>query len=60
MGKPLSVAFEEMERVIRYCRFYAKNGEKFLEPQYVEAEAEKAYIRFEPVGTVFCKYLLLS
>lgn len=52
MGKPVSAAMAETEKCARVCRFYAGEGEKFLAPAQVETEAERAFVRFDPLGPV--------
>jgi succinate-semialdehyde dehydrogenase/glutarate-semialdehyde dehydrogenase len=52
MGKLLRGSIDEIEKCARGCRFYAKNGEKFLAEQVVSSAARQSYIRYEPLGAV--------
>ena len=53
MGKPITEAESEIERCASLADYYAKNGERFLEQEVVEAEEyAKSYVRFDPLGIV--------
>src|SRR6266566_2060758 len=52
MGKLLRAAVEEIEKCARGCRFYAENGERFLEDEAAETDAVESYVEYEPLGPV--------
>src|SRR5689334_13203202 len=52
MGKLLRASSEEIEKCARVCRFYAENGERFLEDEVAQTQAGRSFIRYEPLGMV--------
>ena len=52
MGKPLKAAIAEAEKCAWVCRYYAENAQHHLAQQIVETNAQKSYVRFEPLGPV--------
>jgi len=52
MGKLFRAAQEEIVKCIRGCRFYAENGERFLEDETAQTDAARSYVRYEPLGAV--------
>jgi succinate-semialdehyde dehydrogenase/glutarate-semialdehyde dehydrogenase len=52
MGKLFRAALEEVEKCARACRFYAENGERFLEDVAAQTDAARSYVRYEPLGPV--------
>src|SRR5438093_6940855 len=52
MGKLFRAALEEIEKCARACRFYAENGERFLEDEVAQTNAARSYVRYEPLGPV--------
>jgi len=52
MGKLFRAAQEEIAKCIRGCRFYAENGERFLEDETAQTDAARSYVRYEPLGAV--------
>jgi succinate-semialdehyde dehydrogenase/glutarate-semialdehyde dehydrogenase len=52
MGKPLNAAIQEAEKCAWVCRYYAENAEKFLADEQVDSNANRSYIRYQPVGPV--------
>jgi len=52
MGKLFRAALEEIEKCARACRFYAENGERFLEDEVAQTDAASSYVRYEPLGPV--------
>jgi succinate-semialdehyde dehydrogenase / glutarate-semialdehyde dehydrogenase len=52
MGKLFRAAVEEIEKCARGCRFYAENGERFLEDDPAQTDAARSYVRYEPLGPV--------
>ena len=52
MGKPLKQSIAEVEKSATLVDYYAENLKKFLEPEIVKTESEKAMVTFEPLGIV--------
>lgn len=54
MGKPIKESIPEVEKCAWVLEYFAENTERFLEPEIVETDAQKAYVSFEPRGTILC------
>ena len=52
MGKPVFLSNFEIEKCIWVCNYYAENAEKFLENEYVKTDADKSFVRFNPLGVI--------
>jgi|SRR5690554_1546088 len=52
VGKPISQAIAEIEKCAWVCEYYAENAEKFLQDEVVATDADKSYVRYEPLGVV--------
>ncbi|MCC5944638.1 MAG: NAD-dependent succinate-semialdehyde dehydrogenase [Bernardetiaceae bacterium] len=52
MGKPVSEARAEISKCAWLCEYYAEHATKFLKPETVELEVNKAYVQFDPIGGV--------
>ncbi|MEW6722110.1 MAG: NAD-dependent succinate-semialdehyde dehydrogenase [Candidatus Micrarchaeota archaeon] len=52
MGKPVSQSVPEVEKCAWACEYYAENAEKFLADEPVRTESGKAYVMFQPLGTI--------
>ncbi len=52
MGKPLKAAVAEAEKCAWVCRYYAENAEHHLGDQFIETNAKKSYVHFQPLGPV--------
>src|SRR2546430_967891 len=52
MGKPIKAAIAEVTKCALVCRYYADNAQKFLSDEPVKTEAERTFIRYEPIGPV--------
>src|SRR4029078_9162472 len=52
MGKPLKAAVAEAEKCAWVCRYYADNAQHHLADQVVKTNAQKSYVRFQPLGPV--------
>ena len=52
MGKLFRAAQDEIAKCIRGCRFYAENGERFLEDEAAQTDAARSYVRYAPLGAV--------
>jgi succinate-semialdehyde dehydrogenase / glutarate-semialdehyde dehydrogenase len=52
MGKLFRASVEEIEKCARSCRFYAENGERFLEDEPAQTDAAESYVQYQPLGPV--------
>jgi succinate-semialdehyde dehydrogenase / glutarate-semialdehyde dehydrogenase len=52
MGKPILQSQTEIEKCIWVCEYYAKNGAKFLENEYIHTSENTSYVRCAPLGVV--------
>lgn len=52
MGKPLSQAKGEAEKCAWVCRHYAEHGADMISHKMVDTDAQRSYVRYEPLGTV--------
>lgn len=52
MGKPLAAAVAEAEKCAWACRYYAENAEQLLADEPVATDAERSWVRYEPLGPV--------
>jgi len=52
MGKLFRDSVAEIEKCARGCRFYAENGERFLEDEVAQTDAAKSYVEYQPLGPV--------
>lgn len=52
MGKPLSQSISEIEKCAWVCKYYAENGQRFLQEEVISTDARRSYVHFEPLGTV--------
>jgi succinate-semialdehyde dehydrogenase/glutarate-semialdehyde dehydrogenase len=52
MGKLFRAAKDEIAKCARACRFYAENGERFLEDEAAQTGAARSYVRYEALGPV--------
>lgn len=52
MGKPISQAVAEIEKCAWVCEYYATHAEKHLAPEKIETDAQKSYVRYEPLGVI--------
>src|SRR5438105_3595626 len=52
MGKPIKAAIAEVKKCALVCRYYADHAEKFLSDEDVKTEAERTFVRYEPLGPV--------
>jgi succinate-semialdehyde dehydrogenase/glutarate-semialdehyde dehydrogenase len=52
MGKPIKAAIAEAEKCAWVCRYYADNAQRHLADLSVETNAQKSYVRFQPIGPV--------
>ena len=52
MGKLVRDSVAEIEKCARGCRFYAENGERFLEDEPAQTDAAESYVQYQPLGPV--------
>ena len=52
MGKPISQSLAEVKKTLWLFDYYLENGKKFLSNEYVQTEAKRSYIRFDPLGVI--------
>ncbi|MEX0844794.1 MAG: NAD-dependent succinate-semialdehyde dehydrogenase [Balneolaceae bacterium] len=52
MGKPFQQGVGEAEKCAWVCEYYADNAEEFLQKDYIETDAAKSYVTFNPLGVV--------
>lgn len=52
MGKPIGAAVAEVEKCALVCRYYAEHAGRFLADEPVETDAERSWVRYEPLGPV--------
>ncbi|GHF93692.1 succinate-semialdehyde dehydrogenase [Deinococcus piscis] len=52
MGKTLEASRQEVLKCAKVCRYYAEHAEQFLTPQPAETDAERAEVRYLPLGAV--------
>jgi succinate-semialdehyde dehydrogenase / glutarate-semialdehyde dehydrogenase len=53
MGKPIAAARAEVDKCAWLCRHYAEHSAAYLEPEHYDTEAERSYVRFDPLGPIF-------
>ncbi len=53
MGKPFADGQAEAEKCAWACEYFADNAEDFLSNEPIETKAQKSYVAFKPLGTVF-------
>ena len=52
MGKPVKAGEAEVEKCAVCCDYYANNTAFFLKPEFIETEASKSYVNFQPLGVI--------
>lgn len=52
MGKPISQSIAEIDKCINLVDYALEHYVQFLDPEYVDTEGKKTYVRFDPLGTV--------
>ena len=53
MGKLISQSESEIDMCSRVFRYYAENGEKFLQDQPFDVPDGSAFVRYSPIGAIF-------
>ncbi|MEX0812491.1 MAG: NAD-dependent succinate-semialdehyde dehydrogenase [Chitinophagales bacterium] len=52
MGKPIKQAEAEIEKCAWVCRYYAKNAAAFLSDEIIQTDAQKSFVRHNPLGVL--------
>lgn len=52
MGKPIQQGISEAEKCAWVCEYYADKAEEFLTEDFIETDASKSYVTFNPLGVV--------
>ncbi len=52
MGKVLSESYAEVEKSAWVCEYYADNTKSMLKDEFVETDAFKSFVSFEPLGII--------
>lgn len=52
MGKPIKDGRAEAQKCAWVCDYYADNAAAFLAPEYIETDASKSFVTFNPLGVV--------
>ncbi|MBV7441389.1 NAD-dependent succinate-semialdehyde dehydrogenase [Weeksellaceae bacterium TAE3-ERU29] len=52
MGKPISQSIAEIQKCAWVCRYYAENAESQLQSKIIETDAQKSYVRYDPLGVI--------
>jgi len=53
MGKLRGEALAEVDKCAQACAYYAEHAAGYLQPQEIRTEAQRSYVRYEPIGCVF-------
>ena len=52
MGKPMSQSLAEIKKCAWVCRYYATEAQKQLADKFIETDASKSYVTYEPLGVI--------
>ncbi len=52
MGKPIAQAEGEIEKCALACDYFADHAAEYLAPQTIASDADRSYVRFDPLGAV--------
>jgi len=53
MGKLRKEALAEVDKCAHVCEYYADHAADYLKPQLIDTEAQRSYVRYDPIGCVF-------
>lgn len=53
MGKPISQSRAEINKTVKLIDYVVDNARNFLTEDNIKTEADRSYVKFEPLGTVF-------
>jgi len=52
MGKPITESRSEINKCVWVCDYYADNAAAFLANEVIETDAQKSFVRHNPIGAV--------
>jgi succinate-semialdehyde dehydrogenase / glutarate-semialdehyde dehydrogenase len=52
MGKTYKSAVAEVEKCASVCRYYAENAADLLKDNYVQTDASKSFVKYQPIGVI--------
>ena len=52
MGKPIVESRAEVDKCAWVCEYYAENAAIYLEDEFVQTDAQRSYIRKQPLGLI--------
>lgn len=52
MGKPIGESKAEVEKSAWVCKYYSENAEDMLADEFLESDASKSFVSFDPLGVV--------
>ncbi|HPE76172.1 MAG TPA: NAD-dependent succinate-semialdehyde dehydrogenase [Draconibacterium sp.] len=52
MGKVINEGISEIEKCAWVCEYYAQNAESFLENEFIQTEANRSFVSYQPIGTI--------
>ncbi|MBW4513514.1 MAG: NAD-dependent succinate-semialdehyde dehydrogenase [Scytonematopsis contorta HA4267-MV1] len=52
MGKTYKSAIAEVEKCALVCRYYAENAADLLKDNYVQTDANKSFVKYQPIGVI--------
>jgi len=52
MGKVIREGVAEIEKCAWVCEYYAQNAESFLENEFIQTEAYRSFVSYQPLGTI--------
>lgn len=53
MGKPITESKGEVNKCAWVCDYYADNATEFLADEMIATDAQKSFVKHDPIGTVF-------
>lgn len=53
MGKPITESRNEITKCAWVCDYYAENAAAFLADEIIETDAQKSFVRHDPIGAIF-------
>ena len=53
MGKPITESRNEITKCEWVCYYYATNAASFLADEIIETDAQKSFVRHDPIGAIF-------
>lgn len=52
IGKPITQSLAEIEKCAWLCTYYAEISEKALQDKIIETDAQKSFVRYNPLGVI--------